>query len=154
MAGTIVVGVDGSPASQAALRWAAEEARLRDARLVAVHAWTFVSPAPMAEPGMIPMPAMDFPGQVDAERTAAEEEFHAAVDEAFHDMTSSVEIERKLVEGDPAEVLEAEAGEADLVVVGSRGRSGIAAALLGSVSKHVVDRAACPAVVVKAPKEQ
>ena len=153
MPGTVVVGVDGSPASQEALRWAAEEARLRDARLVAVFAWTFVPPAPMAEPGMIPMPAMDFPGQLEAERSAAEEEFHAAVDETFAAGQAPVEIERRLVEGDPADVLEAEGRGADLVVVGSRGRSGIAAALLGSVSKHVVDHAECPVVVVKAPRE-
>lgn len=149
VAGTIVVGVDGSSASQEALRWGADEARLREARLVAVFAWTFVPPAPMAEPGMIPMPAMDFPGQLEAERNAAEEEFRSAVAEAFAQSPAPVEVERKLVEGDPAEVLEAEARQADLLVVGSRGRSGIAAALLGSVSKHVVDHAPCPVVVVK-----
>lgn len=147
-----MVGVDGSPASQAALRWAADEGGYRDARLVAVYAWTFVPPAPMAEPGMIPMPAMDFPGQLDAERAAAEEEFHAAVDAAFADEAPAVEVERKLVEGDPADVLLREAAEADLLVVGSRGRGGIAAALLGSVSKHVVSHAECPVVVVKAPR--
>lgn len=149
MAGVIVVGVDGSSASREALRWAAEEARLRDARLVAIFAWTFVPPAPMAEPGMIPMPAMDFPGQLEAERKAAEEELRSAVQGAFAESASPVEVERKLVEGDPAEVLEAEGSEADLVVVGSHGRSAIAAALLGSVSKHVVDHARCPVVVVK-----
>lgn len=152
MAGTIVVGVDGSPESQAALRWAAEEAALRDARLVAVWAWTFVPPAPIAEPGMIPVPAMDYPGAGEAERAAVEEELETAFRSAFP-TTPEVEIERKLVEGDPAHVLESEARGADLVVVGSRGRSGIAAALLGSVSKHVVDHAPCPVVVVKAPRD-
>ena len=152
MPGTIVVGVDGSKTSLAALRWAAEEAAFRDARLVAVAAWTFVPPAPLAEPGMVPMPSADLPGQLDAERAAAEEELDAALDEAFPG-GPPVEIERKLVEGDPAEALEAEAKHADLVVVGSRGRSGIAAALLGSVTRHVVDHAACPVVVVKIPRE-
>jgi len=151
--GTIVVGVDGSPASREALRWAAEEADLRGATLAAVWAWTFVPPAPLAEPGMIPMPAMDFPGALEAERAAVEEEFASAIAEAFPQGPPQ-ELERKLVEGDPAHVLEAEAQSADLVVVGSRGRSGIAAALLGSVSKHVVDHAACPVVVVKAPRQQ
>ena len=147
-----MVGVDGSPASLAALRWAAEEAALRDARLSAVWAWTFVPPAPMAEPGMIPMPAMDYSGAIDAERGAVEAEFEAAVKAAFPE-PSGVDVETRLVEGDPAQVLEAESQEADLVVVGSRGRSGIAAALLGSVSKHVVDHARCPVVVVKAPRD-
>jgi nucleotide-binding universal stress UspA family protein len=150
--GTIVVGVDGSKASRAALRWAAEEAGFRDARLVAVSAWTFVPPAPLAEPGMVPMPSSDLPGQLDAERAAAEEELDAVLSETFPE-GAPVEIERKLVEGDPADVLEAEAEQADLVVVGSRGRSGIAAALLGSVTRHVVDHAACPVVVVKIPRD-
>jgi nucleotide-binding universal stress UspA family protein len=152
VAGTIVVGVDGSPESQAALRWAAEEAALRDARLVAVWAWTFVPPAPIAEPGMIPVPAMDYSGAGEAERAAVEDEFETAFRSALP-TAPEVDIERKLVEGDPAHVLESEARGADLVVVGSGGRSGIAAALLGSVSKHVVDHAPCPVVVVKAPRE-
>jgi nucleotide-binding universal stress UspA family protein len=151
MAGTIVVGVDGSPASEAALRWAAEEAALRDAGLVAVLAWTFVPPAPIAEPGMIPMPAADYQGMGEAEREATEEELDETLRRAFPS-APPVEIERKLVEGEPAHVLEAEAKSADLVVVGSRGRGRIAAALLGSVSKHVVDHAPCPVVVVKPPK--
>jgi nucleotide-binding universal stress UspA family protein len=152
VAGTIVVGVDGSPESQAALRWAAAEAALRDARLVAVWAWTWVPPAPIAEPGMIPVPAMDYSGATDAEREVFEEELEAAFRSAFP-TAPDVEIERKLVEGDAAHVLESEARDADLVVVGSRGRSGIAAALLGSVSKHVVDHAPCPVVVVKEPRD-
>ena len=152
MAETIVVGVDGSPESQAALRWAAEEAALRDARLVAVWAWTFVPPAPIAEPGMIPVPAMDYSSASEAERAAVEEEFETALRTAFP-TTPEVDVERKLVQGDAAHVLEAEARHANLVVVGSRGRSGIAAALLGSVSKHVVDHAPCPVVVVKAPRD-
>ena len=151
MPGTIVVGVDGSESSLAAFRWAAEEARVRDARVVAVSAWTFLPPAPLAEPGMVPMPAVDLPGQLDAERAVAEEELETAVREAFPE-GPPVEMETKLVEGDPADVLEAQAEQADLLVVGSRGRSGIAAALLGSVSRHVVDHAACPVVVVKAPR--
>ena len=59
------------------------------------------------------------------------------------------EIERKLVEGDAGEALVAESGSAQLVVVGSHGRSGFKAALLGSVSRHVTNHAACPVVVVK-----
>lgn len=148
MAGTIVVGVDGSPPSLEALRWGAEEARLRDARLVALHAWAFIPPAPLAEPGLAPIPAADIPGQLEAQGDAAEAEFAAAIEQAFPE-GPPVEIERRLVEDDAGEALENESKSADLVVVGSRGRSGITAALLGSVSKHVVDHAACPVVVVK-----
>ena len=150
MPGTIVVGVDGSAASREALRWAAQEAGLRGARLVAVHAWAFVSVTPIGDPGMIPMPAVDFPGQLEAEQEAAGADFDAAIAEAFG-TESAIEIEKRLVEGDAGNALVSESTGADLVVVGSHGRSGIRAALLGSISRHVVERAACPAVVVKAP---
>jgi nucleotide-binding universal stress UspA family protein len=150
MPGTIVVGVDGSPASNAALRFGAEEAQLRGWKLVAVHAWIYLPPAPLAEPGLVPLPPVDIPGAVETLRDAAEAELDAAIAQAFQE-GPPIEVERKLVEDDPAEALEREAKQADLVVVGSRGRSGIAAMLLGSVSRHVIDHAPCPVVVVKPP---
>jgi nucleotide-binding universal stress UspA family protein len=146
MSGTIVVGVDGSTASHEALRWAAQEAGLRGAEVVAVHAWAFVPLAPIGDPGMIPMPAVDFPGQLEAEQEAARADFDAAITDA---LGADPVIEKRLVEGDAGDVLVSESAGADLVVVGSHGRSGIKAALLGSVSRHVVERAACPVVVVK-----
>ena len=149
MLGKIVVGVDRSPSSKAALRFAADEARLRDAGLVAVHAWTYFTAAPIGEPGIMPMPAGDLPGQLEAERDAAERELYAAVEEAFPG-EPPVKIEYRLVEGAAADVLVSEAEGAELIVVGSRGRGGIASALLGSVSTHVVQHAARPVVVVKA----
>jgi nucleotide-binding universal stress UspA family protein len=148
MAGTIVVGVDGSPPSLAALRWGAEEAKVRGARLVAVHAWEFVPAAPLVEPGLVPMATADLPGQLEAQRAGAEAELDDAIAEVFPDGPPP-ELERKLAENDAAEALQQEAQTADLVVVGSRGRSGLTAALLGSVSRHVVDHAPCPVVVVK-----
>jgi nucleotide-binding universal stress UspA family protein len=153
MVGTIVVGVDGSAPSLAALRWGAEEAKLREATLVAVHAWVYIPPAPLAEPGLAPFPLTDLPGQLEAQRDGAEAELATALTAAFPD-GAPPEIESKLVEDDPAEALERESRKADLVVVGSRGRSGLTAALLGSVSRHVVDHAACPVVVVKAPPQK
>ena len=140
------MGVDGSDASQEALRWAAEEARLRSVPLVAVHAWSFVPPQPIGDPGMLAMPAGDLPGQLGAESDAA----RIALDGAVEDVLGAdAEVERKLVEGDAGEALVAESGSAQLVVVGSHGRSGFKAALLGSVSRHVANHAACPVVVVK-----
>ncbi len=146
---TIVVGVDGSAPSKAALRFAVEEARLRDARVLAVHAWLYVPAVSMGEPGLLAMPSGDLPGQLDAERHVAEAGLRAAVEEAFEEKPS-VEVDERLVEGDAGEVLVAEASEADLIVVGSRGRGELASALLGSVSSHVVHHAGCPVVVVKA----
>jgi nucleotide-binding universal stress UspA family protein len=148
MAGTIVVGVDGSPASNAALRFGAEEAELRGWKLVAVHAWVYMPPPALAEPGLVPVPAVDISGERETIRGAAQAELDAALAEVFP-QGPPVEIEGKLVEDDPAIALEREAKDAGLVVVGSRGRSGIAAVILGSVSRHVVDHAPCPVVVVK-----
>lgn len=151
MAGTIVVGVDGSAASHEALRWAAQEASLRGARLVAVHAWAYVLAAPIGDPGMMAMPTVDFPGHLEAEQEAASADFDAALAAAVSaEPAIEIEIERLLVEGDAGEMLVAQSADADLVVVGSHGRSGFKAALLGSVSRYVVDRAECPVVVVKA----
>lgn len=148
MAGTIVVGVDGSEASLEALRWAAEEARLRSAKVVALHAWAFVPAAPIGDPGMIAIPAGDLAGQLDAESEAARVELADAVAQVFGD-GSDVEVEQRLTESEAGEALAAESESADLVVVGSHGRSGLRAAILGSVSRHVVDHAHCPVVVVR-----
>ncbi len=143
-----MVGVDGSETSHEALRWAAEEARLRSSRLVTVYAWSFIAAQPIGDPGMLAVPAGDLPGQLEAESDAAQVALDAAVD-AVLGAETGIEVERKLVERDPGEALVAESGDADLVVVGSHGRSGLTAALLGSVSRHVVDHAKCPVVVVK-----
>ena len=149
VAGTIVVGVDESAAAHAALRFAAEEAGLRGARLVAVHAWTYFAAPGIGEPGMA-MPEGDVPGLLEAEREAAEKRLRRAIDEAFPG-GSQVEVEARLVDSDAAHALLSQGAGADLIVVGSRGRGDIASALLGSVSSHVVHHADCPVVVVKAP---
>ena len=153
MSGSIVVGVDGSDASKEALRWAADEARLRSASLVAVYAWSFVPPQPIGDPGMLAMPAGDLPGQLEAEGEAAQVALDHAVANALG-ADPAVDVEKRLVEGDAGETLVTESKAADLVVVGSHGRSGFRAALLGSVSRHVVDHAACPVVVVKNPPDE
>jgi nucleotide-binding universal stress UspA family protein len=150
MSKPIVVGVDGSGASDAALRWAVEEARLRSAPLVAVFAWSFIPPQPIGDPGMLAVPAGDLAGQLGAESDVARGVLAEAVSGALGD-EHAAEIEQKLVEGDPGDALVAESQSAELVVVGSHGRSGLKAALLGSVSRHVATHAACPVVVVKAP---
>jgi nucleotide-binding universal stress UspA family protein len=148
VSGVIVVGVDGSEISHEALRWAAEEARLRSSRLVAVYAWSFIPPQPIGDPGMLAVPAGDLPGQLEAESDAARLALDDAVETVLGAETG-IEVERKLVERDAGEALVAESADADLVVVGSHGRTGFRAALLGSVSRHVVDHAKCPVVVVK-----
>ena len=148
MANAIVVGVDGSEASLEALRWAADEARLRATSLRAVHAWSFISAQPLGDPGMLAMPAGDLAGQLGAESDAARNALETALSDALGS-DPDVELEQKLVEGDAGDALVAESATADLVVVGSHGRTGLKAALLGSVSRHVVSHAECPVVVVK-----
>ncbi len=145
----IVVGVDGSDASAAALRWAAEEARLRFTPLVALYAWSFIPPQPIGDPGMLAVPSGDLAGLLEAESGAARAALTEAVADALGD-EPGLEVEQKLVEGDAGDALVAESASAELVVVGSHTRSGLKAALLGSVSRHVASHAACPVVVVKA----
>lgn len=153
MAGTIVVGVDGSPPAREALRWAVQEGELRGAAVVALHAWTFVPPAPIAEPGLIPLPPADLEGALEAESNAAQAELDAAIADALPP-AAAAQVERRLVEDAPADALVAASAEAELVVVGSSGRAGLASVLLGSVSRHVASHALCPVVVVKAPPEE
>jgi nucleotide-binding universal stress UspA family protein len=149
--GRIVVGVDGSPPSITALRWGAAEAQLRQATLVALHAWTFVVPAPTAEPGLIGAPPADFAGSLEAFREAAEAELREAIEKAFKD-GPPLEIEQLLVEESAGEALVAAGEDADLLVVGSSGKSGLASVLLGSVSKHAITHASCPVCVVRERK--
>ena len=88
------------------------------------------------------MPAGDLAGQLEAERDAASLALDGGDRRRARRRTPLSTIEQRLVEGDAGEALVAESEKAELVVVGSHGRSGLRAALLGSVSRHVVDHAA------------
>lgn len=145
--GTIVVGVDGSEASAAALRWALEEARRRGTTLRLVHAWHRpLEAAPMAAP-------MWLDGEVfESLRTAAAELLDRMVAEAG-DAATGVELERIVVEAGAARALLAAADGADLLVVGSRGHGGFLGLLLGSVSQQCAHHAPCPVVIVPAPAQ-
>ncbi len=139
----VVVGVDHSDGAKAALRFALEEARLRQATLRAVHAWQY---AYVGAPGI--ERALTY-GGADAEalRSAAEAALDATLQEVGAD--SGVEIERRVVQGAPAAVLVDESRGADLLVVGSRGLGGFAQLLLGSVSHQCAHHAECPVVIVR-----
>jgi nucleotide-binding universal stress UspA family protein len=139
----IVAGVDGSPASAAALRWAIGQAELTGAAVDAVIAWHL--PALAASGGFgIELAAMgsgDF--RKIAENTVAE------VISGALSPASDVRVRARVVEGGPARsLLDASAG-ADLLVVGSWGHGGLTEALLGSVSEYCVRHAACPVVVTR-----
>jgi len=136
---TIVVGVDGSDCSLSALRWALEEARLRGAKIRAVHAWSFPHVSTYHEAAH----AMEIPFA---------DEAAAALDQAISEADvegAGVELERMVVEGPPAAALVEAARDAALLVVGSRGLGGFAGLLLGSVSQQCAHHAACPLVIVR-----
>ncbi len=138
--GTIVVGVDGSEPSARALRWAVEQARSRSQPLLVVACWTFppmLGPAPYQPP---------ISGE-ELER-AADHVIDETVAAAGLDPASGIEWRRAAVAGSPAQVLTEISADADLVVVGSRGRGGFKGLLLGSVSHQLAAHAACPVVIV------
>jgi nucleotide-binding universal stress UspA family protein len=155
--GVVVVGVDGSAGAKAALRWALAEARLRQARLRAVHAWAadygpgYLGGGYASMGGGYGYPGADAGDFVSGMRQAAEEMLERVMAEMAVE-ADGVEIERQVVQGVAAQVLVAAAGADDLLVVGSRGHGGFAGLLLGSVSQQCAHHARCPVVIVHAPK--
>ena len=134
----IVVGVDGSPSSMTALRWAILQAELTGCEVEAVIAWRLPSRYGFAA---VTDRATDFEG--DARKVLAD---------ALNEVSSvepDVVIRSSVVEGHPAEVLVRAARGADMLVVGSRGHGGFTEAVLGSVSQYCVHHAPCPVLVIR-----
>ena len=140
----VVVGVDQSEGAKAALVFAHEEAQLRGAALVAVHAWQFGYVGYSGFEGAVPT----LGGDIDKLREAAGATLEAMIREALPE-PGDVTIERRVVEGAAGAVLVEESHNADLLVVGSRGHGGFAQLLLGSVSQQCAHHAACPVVIVR-----
>jgi len=132
----IVVGVDGSDSSKAALRWAIRQAKLTGASVDAVTAWRYP-----AGYGWTPVGSeLDF--ESDAKR---------ALTEALGEVSGldpDVPVRPLVAEGNTAEVLLRTAKGADLLVIGSRGHGGLTSALIGSVSLNCVLHAHCPVLVL------
>lgn len=133
----IVVGVDGSPSSKAALEWAAEEAKLRSLPLEIILTWEYP-----ANFGWMPT----WPENLDFEGDSRKflDEFIDSVlgHEARFGITASV------LEGRAADVLVKRSEHASLIVVGSRGHGGFAGLLIGSVSAHLAAHSRCPVLIV------
>ena len=143
----IVVGVDGSQSSKAALAWAIGQAELTDATLEAVMAWEY--PISFAGVGYAPIgSAMDTDFAENAEQV-----LDGAISETV-DPASKIKVSATTREGNPARILLEAAEGADLLVVGSRGHGGFTEALLGSVSQHCVHHAQCPVVIVRGRKDR
>jgi nucleotide-binding universal stress UspA family protein len=141
----VVLGVDGSLPSRAALAWAVEQAKLTDATVEAVITWQYpitFAGAPFAPIGSVL--DTDF-------AAAAEQELDAAISETV-DSTGPIKVSATTREGNPAKILLEAANGADLLVVGSRGHGGFTEALPGSVSQHCVHHAPCPVVIIRGAK--
>lgn len=138
----VVVGIDGSPGSLVALRWAAEAARLRGVRLRVLFAW--------GDGGAhLAKAARSGKEQAEAgEREAALVVIDEAIGEALGP-EPGVEIVPWPEPGEATPALLEASKTADLLVVGSRGRGGFAGLLLGSVSQHCIQHAQCPVAVVR-----
>jgi nucleotide-binding universal stress UspA family protein len=139
---TVVVGVDGSPDSYAAIRLAHEEAKLRNSRLVAVmaHGSDSAFGAPAARP-LAP------PRSADEQSKVAEATLHQAVKEALGGEDDEVELRAEV--GQPGRVLveAARALNAQMMVLATR-REHVPSRILGAVSQYVLRNAPCPVLVV------
>ena len=131
--GAVLVGVDGSPPSDAALGFAFEEADLRRCTVTALHCWEPQGPAP-GEPA---------PWEVFEARRLREWV------QPWHDKYPNVTVEQYVTSERPAAALINATRDATLLVVGCRGRGGFAGLLLGSVSQQVIHHAPCPVVLVR-----
>ena len=132
----IVVGIDGSPASDSALAWACAEARLRAVAVVAFHVISVPYELPRL-PIEEPAGKLELGGR-------------QVLDEALaRAPTEGVTVESRLLEGAPGELLVEASEDAELVVVGTRRHGGLASFVLGSVSSTLVHHAHCPVVIVR-----
>ena len=138
----IVVGVDGSPSSRAALRWAVRQAALTGGTVDAVTAW---------QVPMVLRTSTWAPIYVD-EMSSLEEDARKTLDAVVSDEVEPADRHRvtaRVVNGRPAEVLLEAAAGADLLVVGSRGHGSLAEALLGSVGHYCAHHSHCPVLIMR-----
>ncbi|MFC9555256.1 universal stress protein [Rhodococcus sp. NPDC056960] len=136
--GPVVVGVDGSAHSEPAISAAFEEAALRKAELVAVHAWSDVDL-------YAPFPSDVDWSQVESRERALLSESLAGRAEEFPD----VQVRPVVVMDQPARYLREQAENAQLLVTGSRGRGGFASLLMGSTSRALLHTVTCPLLIVR-----
>jgi nucleotide-binding universal stress UspA family protein len=141
----VVVGVDGSRSSQAALRWGLEAARQHRCPLVVHHVWSMTS----------------FPGGPPLRRPAPEEAFEVQAKAWLDDLIAEtlpdpggVEVRPQVTHGAPAKVLLQHTGPEDLLVLGARGGGGFHELLLGSVAGQCSQHAHGVLVVVRLEPER
>ena len=145
-AGPVVVGVDGTPVGEDAIAFAFAQASARGADLIAVHAWSDLILEAAFTAGGAAAFDLDRLQQQSAELLA---ERLAGWQEKYPD----VRVVREVVHDRPAHALLRLAADAQLLVVGTRGRGGFRGLLLGSTSQHVLHHAPCPVAVVRTAVE-
>ena len=139
----VVVGVDGTPVGEAAIAFAFEQASAQGTELVAVHSWTDPAVLNALAGGAL----MTDYGMLEEQATVLLAERLAGWQERYPD----VRVTRHVVRDHPTRTLLHFADDAQLVVVGSRGRGGFAGLVLGSTSQHLLHHAPCPVAVVRTP---
>jgi nucleotide-binding universal stress UspA family protein len=140
---TVIVGYDGSSTADVALAWALDYARHCDARVRVIRGWTMATaprPASMTR-GYVP-PLEEF-------EDAVRQRLRADVEAVVAERGAGIEVDCDCVRGAVANGLIAASRDADLLVVGARGRGGFRGLALGSVSEQCVRHAGCPVVVVR-----
>lgn len=140
----VVVGVDSSEGSLAALRWAARYGAATGTPVRAVLVWHYPTTASAPPPGHAPAEVQQ---EVEGEEA---DTLREAIAKAAPDATDA-QVHGVVRYGHPAEALIDESSRADLLVVGRRGHGGFLGMHLGSVSQHCVNGAHCPVVVVRSP---
>jgi nucleotide-binding universal stress UspA family protein len=140
--GPVVVGIDGSLASESAIAFAFDAAALRGAPLIAVHAWTdpaLDGPVPAYSAVIVdPQPIAESEGALLAEQLAG-----------WAGKYPDVPVQQVLAHDRPAPALLKYAGTAQLIVVGTRGHGRLASVLLGSTGHALISHAACPVVIAR-----
>ncbi|WP_159944279.1 MULTISPECIES: universal stress protein [unclassified Nocardiopsis] len=141
--GRVVVGVDGSDSSRRALRFALHEALVGGSEVVVVNSWQVPLPADtgaLAEDGREP--------HEETFDRQSEEVVAGLLADVVDDRTEHLEISAVRTQADPVDALLEAAREADLLVVGSRGRGGVRGLVMGSVSQGVLQRSPVPVAVL------
>ncbi len=131
----LVVGVDGSAHASAALHWAIRHAEALAGQVTAVFAWQ--------------MPLLSMPGAFDREELERRAKQFLLEVIGRVEPAPKVPLASYVAEGDPTEVLIKASEQADLLILGTRGRSPVKGLLLGSVSQGCAAAAPCPVVIVK-----
>jgi nucleotide-binding universal stress UspA family protein len=139
---TIVAGVDGSPASLAALEWAARQADLTGSALAVLAAWQL--PGTYAAAGITD----DYDPAADMQ-TVLDHSLHA-----IRQRHRTLRTTGQVIEGYPGPALVEASRHADLLVVGSRGHREFTEILLGSVSMHCTTHAHCPVLVYRSDRDK